>query len=197
MRDCDVRSALHRKVLASHQGDPDTLVVDELAVLRGDARVDVAVVNGALHGYELKSARDNLERLPHQVECYSKVFDRVTIVVAANHLDDASEIVPDWWGVKCAVLGARGAVHFRQRRRPKTNRQVCPLAVASLLWRAEAAAVAEKFALAAAVGRKTRGRLHVLLAQELPTNILRQAVRDALKARGDWRSRPPQVRRGG
>ena len=34
--------------------------VEELGVCRGRVRVDVAVVNGTLHGYEIKSDRDSL-----------------------------------------------------------------------------------------------------------------------------------------
>lgn len=64
MRDRDVRQALHRKVLKEHHGDADTLVLDELGLRHGTCRVDIAVVNGYLHGYEIKSDSDTLERLP-------------------------------------------------------------------------------------------------------------------------------------
>jgi hypothetical protein len=56
VRDRDVREALHRKVLKEHHGDADTLVLDELGLRHGTCRVDIAVVNGYLHGYEIKSA---------------------------------------------------------------------------------------------------------------------------------------------
>ena len=68
------------------QNDPQTLIVEELGIRQGAARVDVAVVNGSLHGYEIKSARDTLERLPKQSELYSSVFDTITLVTAENHL---------------------------------------------------------------------------------------------------------------
>ena len=95
----DVREALHAKVLLAHRDDPHTLVVDELGLCEGEARVDIAVVNGFIHGFEIKSERDTLERLPHQVEVYSLVLDRVTLVVAENHAAHAMEVIPDWWGV--------------------------------------------------------------------------------------------------
>ena len=61
MRDVDVRRAVHNKILRHHHGQDDTLVLDELGLLGGDTRVDIAVVNGKIHGYELKSDRDTLE----------------------------------------------------------------------------------------------------------------------------------------
>ncbi|WP_197480754.1 sce7726 family protein [Rhodococcus sp. EPR-157] len=71
--------------------------------------MDVAVVNGALSGFELKSARDTLRRLPKQIEIYSRVLDHAVLVVADNHLDSAMSLVPDWWGVVSAQ-GSAGAV---------------------------------------------------------------------------------------
>ena len=46
--------------------NPNSRVVDELELLRGVVRVDVAVISDTLHGYEIKSASDNLIRLPNQ-----------------------------------------------------------------------------------------------------------------------------------
>jgi hypothetical protein len=66
VRDRDVRQALHRKVLKEHHGDANTLVVDELGLRHGTCRVDIAVVNGFIHGYEIKSDADTLERLPRR-----------------------------------------------------------------------------------------------------------------------------------
>ena len=44
-------------------------------------RIDIAVVKGALHGFEIKSDFDNLKRLARQVDLYSQVLDRATLVV--------------------------------------------------------------------------------------------------------------------
>jgi hypothetical protein len=59
-----------RKLLLSHLSSQDednpSLVVEELGLNQGDARIDVAVVNGHLHGYEIKSDRDSLRRFHRQ-----------------------------------------------------------------------------------------------------------------------------------
>jgi len=69
------------------------------------------VVNGKLHGYEIKSDADTLKRLPAQAEVYSAVFDLVTIVVGEHHLDTVRAIVPEWWGIVKAASG--NPVRFR------------------------------------------------------------------------------------
>jgi hypothetical protein len=197
MRDRDVRQALHQKILRAHRDDPATLVLDELAVARGEARVDVAVVNGFLHGFELKSASDTLERLPGQVRCFSRVFDRVTLVLAEAHVDGAHTLTPEWWGVKEARMGDRGAVHFRDLRRPHLNPGVDPRAVAQLLWQSEAAV-----ALALRDGStnwisRSRGELQEALVDKLAISELRDLVRECLRQRQGWREPRQRVRGGG
>lgn len=54
MRDQDVRAAVHQKLLKESHLDPDCLVIDEFSISLGASRADIAVVNGILHGYELK-----------------------------------------------------------------------------------------------------------------------------------------------
>ena len=96
--DVDIRPVLRRSLLASTAGE-DSVVVEELGLCRGQVRVDLAVVNGSLHGYEIKSDRDSLDRLAGQADVYSKVLDQVTLVVGERHLAHAMDRVPAWWGV--------------------------------------------------------------------------------------------------
>ena len=63
-------------------------------------------MSGVLHGYEIKSNRDRLTRLASQAETYSRVLDRVTLVVCPRHIEAALQLVPSWWG----VLLVRGSV---------------------------------------------------------------------------------------
>ncbi len=75
MRELDVRTALHKTEIARLLDlDASSLVVDELGIMEGKYRIDVAVIGSVLHGYEIKSASDNLDRLAAQQESYSKIF---------------------------------------------------------------------------------------------------------------------------
>ena len=62
LADADVRPALRARVLKRHAKEPDTVLLDELGVCRGLVRVDLAVVNGLFHGFEIKSDRADSAR---------------------------------------------------------------------------------------------------------------------------------------
>lgn len=196
MRDRDVRQALHRKVLSEHHGDPDTLVLDELGLRHGVCRVDIAVVNGEMHGFEIKSDSDTLERLPTQVELYGAVLDKATLVVGEKHLAGALAQLPEWWGVRAAVAGPRGAVHFRTERHPKRNQHIDPIAVAELLWRPEVAELLRGLGASEAQLRKPRAVLYRCLADAVCLEELRRLTRLQLKAREKWRGQRPPVSGG-
>lgn len=187
MRDRDVRESVWRWLEATHQGDPDTLMLDELGILNGATRVDIVVINGQIEGYELKSERDTLERLPSQRDLYNKVIDRISLVVAENHRAAAEEIIPDWWGL--AVASASGeTVEVTRERLPEMNPQLDAAALASLLWRDEALVVLERYGAARGVKSKPREVLYDRLADVLDLGMLRAEVRAALKAREGWRA---------
>lgn len=184
MRDRDIRSALRKKLAAAHE--TDTLIIDEMGVCQGAARVDIAVINGAINGYEIKSERDTLERLPIQQAVYSRVFDTVTIVAATEHLDRVAARVPDWWGIYLADE-ANGQVVLSQVRRSRENPAVDPFALAQLLWRDEALAILDQYGCADGVRRKPRKAIWERLAHVLAIDELKAHVRSALKARKNWR----------
>lgn len=99
-RDIDIRQKLHKELSSQYKNRTDTIVVDELNLCQGDARIDIAVVNGKIHGYEIKSESDTLERLPNQISIYNQVMDTVTIVTAEKHLEKVKQLIPAWWGIK-------------------------------------------------------------------------------------------------
>jgi hypothetical protein len=192
VRDRDVRQALHRKVLKEHHGDANTLVLDELGLRHGTCRVDVAVVNGYLHGYEIKSDSDTLSRLPGQIQIYGAVLDHATLVVGERYLRDAKDMVPGWWGIRVATAGPRGGITFKTEQPYQTNPSIDPLALAELLWRPEAVEVLRMRGCAPGVLRKPRKFLYSYLAETIELNELRDLVRRQLKARSNWRGhRPP------
>lgn len=118
MRDRDVRVAVRDWLGVLHAGDADTRIVEEMGVWSGTVRIDMAVINGEITGIELKSDCDTLDRLPFQAQVYSKVFDRIIIVVGEKHAEKAFDSVPSWWGFTTAKV-VLGQVKLSTRRRPK------------------------------------------------------------------------------
>src|ERR1700761_4783729 len=107
-KDTEIRAALHEKKLSAHRNVPDTLVIDELGLSHAKVRIDVAVINGCIHGYEIKSSLDTLDRLPAQLRLYSQCLEKLTLVCAPKHLDHVTISAPTWCGVVEAKKGKRG-----------------------------------------------------------------------------------------
>lgn len=186
MHDIDIRRRL-RTDERLHAGDPDTRIVEELGLCQGLARVDLAVVNGTIHGYEIKSENDTLLRLPSQVAVYSRVLDYVTVVTASTHVGNVQRIVPDWWGIWVAS-SHNGGCAFQEFRRAKVNPGVDPFALVQLLWRDEALQVLVAHGIAGGMRSKSRRALWTRLSTELTLNELGCRVRDCLKNRAkSWR----------
>ena len=57
-----IRAALKGELERLHAGDDKLRIVEEFGIEHGAIRIDIAVVNGLLHGYEIKSDRDTLLR---------------------------------------------------------------------------------------------------------------------------------------
>lgn len=193
MRDFDVRSALKAGALKAHAGQPDTLVLDEFGLEHGQVFVDVAVINGEIHGYELKSDRDTLERLPHQVVAYSAALDRATLVVGERHYARVTSLIPEWWGLAVAVQESTNRVNVELVRNGSHNPTPAPASIARLLWRDEALALLEAVGEARGVRSKPRRFLYERLVAVLDLEALRLAVRKQLKHRKGWRSDSPRM----
>lgn len=170
------------------------MVVDELGLRHGRGRADVAVINGVLTGFEIKSEKDSLARFQRQVPLYSSVFDFASAVIAERHLAGVRSVLPRWWGLLLSVKGGRGAIHFQWLRKPRQNPSVDPISIAQLLWRREAQRALEQRGYPDVVLRKSRSVLYQHLVEELSTAELRYLVWTSLMARGDWRH-PPQLSR--
>ncbi|HTW89907.1 MAG TPA: sce7726 family protein [Candidatus Binataceae bacterium] len=193
MRDRDVRSAVRQMLRTRYASDPDTKIVEEMGIWSGSVRIDLAVINGELNGYELKSDRDTLERLPLQAELYSRVFDRLTLVVGKRHVAKASKQVPKWWGLWIAEQnGIR--VTLRPERESKRNPNPDSYLIAQLLWKEEAIAVLDEFNLAIGWRNRRVKEIHQRLASELSFDRLTERVRATLKGRDGWlrQTRPHQ-----
>lgn len=180
--------------MGEHSHGEPTRLIDELG-LCGAVRVDVAVVNGSLSGFELKSDRDTLRRLPTQVEYYSRVLDHASLVIGeglrSRHAD--GELVPEWWGVVVATQSEAGDVLLEEVRPPELNQAVDPEGLVQLLWRDEALDELSVRGLDPGVRNKPRAAVWARLASSVSIDELRALVRARLKAREGWRQPAPRA----
>jgi hypothetical protein len=188
--DSDIRLALHRKRLRHQKLRPGTLVIDELGLAHARSRVDVAVINGCIHGYEIKSAQDSLDRLGGQIDVYRRALQKITIVAAQRHLPKVMASVPDWCGVIEVVHGARGDIQLHPIRSARMNPDIDPVMLAHLLWRPEVLDLLSRIGYAPKQLRGPRKQLYEMLCEAMTLREITAAIRDFMARRKTWRGHP-------
>lgn len=146
----ELHEAMKQQLLAEYSCALGPAVLEELRLRQGRARVDLAVVDNRIHGFELKGFQSGLGWLPHQIGIYNSVLDRVTLVVGHTHLSEALDMVPEWWGIQLAVKDVDGTVVLSKVRRARANPAIDPVAVAEFLWHDEAASLLNELGLGGA-----------------------------------------------
>lgn len=107
------RAALVEQVRHGVHAEAKSAVVSEFRT--ASCRADLVVFNGTATAYEIKSDRDNLDRLVAQVRAYTQVFPVVYVICSAFHLDSVREELPESIGLLtlgddlkvCTERGAR------------------------------------------------------------------------------------------
>jgi hypothetical protein len=175
--DQPIREALKKTL---RQLDSSAAIIDELPLLRGRGRADLAFVNGELCGYEIKSEADSLVRLGIQADNYESVFEFNTIVAASKHLNLAMKRIPQTWGV-VEVVRVNGETELHSKRTPERNYKMSNYALARLLWKNECVPILRR------VGIDARHHMPVsklwTLLETIDTRELCDEVRNALKRR--------------
>ncbi|WP_417832197.1 sce7726 family protein [Terasakiella sp.] len=185
--DKEIRKAIHKKLLRKYHNCEETIVIDELGVEHGRNRIDIAVLNGLLHGYEIKSSLDTLNRLGAQIESFAKCFEKLTLIVAPNHLETTLEEVPSWIGVIEASKGSRGAIHFKSVRNPKINPNLNVFYMSHLLWKPEAISLLENKGVSLKELKGSRKNLYTLIAEKYDVRGLTEEIKRCFFSRSNWR----------
>jgi hypothetical protein len=174
------------------------IAINEFAVQSRVGFVDIAVVNGELVGYEIKSDVDSTRRLSEQIPVYDAVFDRFYCVTTKRHIARVRALVPKRWGL---IVAESLPVRLIHRRSARTNRDTDVKAVLYLLSRQELACVARALRLRG-YATDDKGQLVNRLEASARGAWLRAEVRAALRARPAalWTERQrsmvgPEIRR--
>lgn len=185
-----IRVALRRRQRRHHADPSNILMVDELGLVHAQSRIDFAVFNGHLHGYEIKSANDTLSRLPRQLSYYEVALQKLTLVVATRHVDEAISFAPSWCGLIEVIEGPRGGLTFASRRRAVLNPGVDPFSMAHLLWKPEAQNLLRARGASPSEVNVPRRRLYRMLADGCSAQDLAPSIKAAMASRKGWRDRP-------
>ena len=184
LKDNDIRVTLIdelNRINAQH----DYRIIEELAVCDGEARVDVAVANGRLCGYEIKSDADTLERLALQQKCYDKTFDTVSIVVGEKFKDRIEECIPNYWGIY-VVYEYAGRCKIKRKRAAKVNKNIEANSLLELLWKEEIIKLLRNAGIKGISG-KNRRLLRQIVIDNFTLKEIRDYTRETIKSRQNWR----------
>ncbi len=122
------------------------------------------------------------------LDAYGQVFDRMTLVVHEQHLNEAADIVPDWWGLQVVSQPTKG-LKFKTIRRGQVNASPNPYAIASLVWRGGSLSILQAHGLDKGLRSATREKLWAALASGLPLQVLQEEVRTAVRRQQAWLAR--------
>jgi hypothetical protein len=186
MRDTTIRQLLKSTELLQYQNDGSSKIVEEMTIPAAKARIDIAVINGHLHGFEIKSACDTLQRLPSQIEAYTKVFDFLYIVTEDKYYQRLLQTTPSWVGL---YICCEKTNEVLQIRAASLNQNKNSFHIAKLLWREEIIEVLTEHKIK--FRKKDRNWiLCELLSSNIDATTLSNAVRGKLKQRIDWKIEP-------
>lgn len=185
LSDIEIREALIKKLNMQNKNH-DYRLLNELCVCDGEARVDIAVINGKFCGYEIKSDKDTLDRLPKQIESYNKIFDNMTIIVGIKYEKKIIASIPEWWGIKVAYKNKFKGISFKNIRRCKVNKDVDAMTVLELLWKEELLLLLKNKGLRG-LSNKNRRKLRDIAVENIPLKEIKDYTKKVLKTRKDWR----------
>jgi len=94
----------------------DEVIFFEFPVL--NTRTDVTRINGRSYNYEIKTSRDKITRLPHQMDTFTTLFERNLVVCPESHYDGVLDNIPHTVGVIVyEILDSR--IHFKEKIPPR------------------------------------------------------------------------------
>lgn len=128
-----------RRLLFARHTTCATRLFSEFRV--GPCWADLVMVNGTTTAYELKSARDRLDRLPAQLEAYRRVFDKTVVVCQPERVSEVERVAPADVGI---VMLTKSLQLRRVRDAASRRAFVEPLALFALLREAEASRILDR-----------------------------------------------------
>jgi len=169
--------------------DRKTMMLPELFVDNWARRIDMALIGPEFHAIEIKSARDNLDRLEGQVETMRRLFNKVTVCVASKHLSGLDTLDPHVGIIE--ALDTNNGIAFRIHRQATHTEISDRRGLVHFLARPDIEAALK----GAGVAVPARTFIYPLrdMAEKLPVEVLMDAAISSLKRRFAPKSR--QTRR--
>lgn len=158
---------------------------EELCI--GKSRADaILVCDDKIIGYEIKSDKDNLDRLAGQMKDYTRFCNECYIVTGSMHAERIFEAVPEFYGIIKIYMDNDKNQHLEVVREPdkdpKESKKRKIKHQLSLLWRSEITRIAKANKIKP-VSKKSKTKIAAMLAEQMDYDILRKAVCEELMER--------------
>lgn len=128
------------------------------------------VVSDVITGFEIKSDRDNYQRLEEQVRTYDRFFDRNYLVVGHTHAASAAARVPQHWGILCIEKDRVTVL-----RTAKENKAVSRRSQLSVLWKLELKNILLKNEMPL-FAQKEKGYIADRIAEQVEDAVLQKQI---------------------
>ncbi|MDV3753720.1 hypothetical protein CMU20_01660 [Elizabethkingia anophelis] len=187
MRDIDIRESLKTGPLKKYVSDSDSLVLDEFNISLGIVRADIAILNGVLHGIEIKSEKDTLKRLDTQLTEYKKFFEYITVVTCEKFQNKIENSIPE----RCGILVAKSEndkIVFKTVRKAKKNYDIDKICLAKSLWKEEIIDALKEINYKKGLKSKSKPLLYEILCDNFSKQELLKIVKEKIKTRINWRA---------
>lgn len=185
LTDFDIRNSLINQIKKDNH-KKNYRILEELVICDGSSRIDIAVANGKLLGYEIKSDYDTLDRLDNQIKYYNKTFENITIIVGKKFEQVILEYVPTYWGVSVAYRNKFGNVTIKRIRASKVNKNLSKPHLLDLLWNHEIKLLLKQYNITG-YSREKRAGLKNMAIENLSLNDIKKYTIKQLKTRTGWR----------
>ncbi|SET06348.1 hypothetical protein SAMN03159342_01190 [Pseudomonas sp. NFPP04] len=175
-----IKAAVIAKIQTKVNSD-GAVLINEMVFSHGARRADLAVVNGNLHAFEIKSDLDTLRRLEGQVSDYSSRFDKLILVVSEKFVEHALQS-NEKIGVWKASLDLNGKVRLQVIRPGRLDRVRDVGFLCDFLLKSELIDLVRAHKKYTYLSRLSRENL-TALALDIPISIIRDFMLRAIKLR--------------
>lgn len=179
LREHDIKTAL---IVRLHQKGmlDNAVLINEMVVAKWSRRADLALANGTLQAFEIKSDYDSLKRLDGQLATFNSRFEKVTVVCAPKFTIEVLSRVSHETEV-LEVFKSNDSIVFKVIQRGKTRNIKDKNILISFLLKKEIQLLLKNNGLTHAVNFAREELESECL--KLPGNLIRTFVLDTLKNR--------------
>ena len=171
---------------------PNSIIIQQFNVSDGIVRLDIAELNNNFYGYQIKSDKDVLDRLPKQIQYYNKSVQFLTIICTNKYLQKIKLLIPQFWGV-ILVEEINNEIKFSQLKQPKLN-NIKLKQLLKILWRKQLDSIIKLNNInCKQIKKNNKSNLRLIISHHFQQQKLIKIFIQTIIRRGDWKKQYRQM----